>query len=160
IDDLIVSDEEDEPNIGSRPGSSDQMLPVGRGPIQSLEQDELPESVVEEERMSPGGKETGNAYEFDERTPLQIEPYANPKTFNGQSSPDLPPRSPLRKTINSSPLPSPAASTRLQRNLPASPLRNIPPISYHQDVLEDIMERDTQLGPPIHSPHRKTPSTD
>ena len=157
IDDLVLTDEEEESNFGSRPSSSGE-IDTYRKQF-SLEKDN---SYVSEDGpgMSPGEKERGSAQEYPEEKSHQEEERTGlTNVTEVQQSPMAPPRSPLRKSISCSPLPSPVSASPLisQRNLPPSPLRKSLQVSIQQS---NDPSPKASLGSPIRSPHRKTPSTD
>jgi len=175
IDDLVVSDEE-ESNYESRPSSSASAagtISAEKVVPQEQEVDETYVSEMEENRMSPGGKERGSAQEYPEeqRFPEQQYPEQQyeedeeekditeaPLTLSDlQPSPAPPPKSPLRKSITISPMPSPinipTKPQHTQRSHPPSPLRKPLQVSV----------RDENIPPPIPSPtrsHRKTLSSE
>ena len=180
IEDLVVSDEEEEQSLGtgSRPGSSEGMDGTGVSGV-PLERHEMEENAFEEAfereeaRLSPGGKERGSAQEYLQEIQQPQEPQERKVVVQTPASPVAPPKSPLRKSISCSPLPSPLnspAGTRSQvssptksiHGLPPSPLRKPLQTSTRQTFVQPMSTSTTKPAPlsPVRSPHRKTPSTD
>jgi hypothetical protein len=156
IDDLVLTDEEEPSNFGSRPSSSGEFESEGN---QLSEQKDNSYESEDGSRMSSGEKERGSAQEYPEEKSHQPEEETGPtNVFEVQQSPIAPPKSPLRKSVSCSPLPSPisASPAKSQRSFPPSPLRQ--PLQVSTQQINAPLK--ASLGSPIRSPHRKTPSTD
>ena len=149
IDDLVLTDEE-ESQGESRPSSSGE---------NDSNHHHTYEEVDERPRMSPGEKERGSAQEYPEEKSEIVQPRTATPTIDTQASPIPPPKSPMRKSISCSPLPSPStvSPSKSLPSLPSSPLRKPLQVSLQQ---VNVPTPKSSLGSPIRSPHRKTPSTD
>ena len=180
IDDLVVDEEEEEVQSNfSRPSSSRS----GSAGVEKVSM--IEEESQEQERESPMVKQTERVQEYHENegAPQRYLPHhfvedddTEEDIFNNldleedqsqifqppaaeipKSPMAIPPKSPLRKSINVSPLPSNHSSpAKPQRTIAPSPLRKAMKVSI-QD--ENIPPPEITISP-VRSSHRKTPSPD
>ena len=158
IDDLVVSDEEEESNMGSRPSSSGSRESPSEkvSEIVSEHIEETSESLGESKYSgSPGEKMRGSAESYLHE-PKEVKEPEHP-TDTIEAPIPLPPKSPLRNSVRSSPsisLPSPEKSIR---SMPPSPLRNPLQPLLHQPT---VPTPKSSVLSPTRPAHRKTPSID
>jgi hypothetical protein len=181
IDDLVVDEaEEDEVQSNfSRPTSS-RSGSSGAGKVSMIEEEEEDGSHDHQDlKVQEGGNgeeyhDNSLSYQYpphpyvegadsenetfnDREARKEAEKISQPNVEMSKPAVPIPPKSPLRKSVSVSPLPSLSSSPAKSRaSIPPSPLRK-----SVKALLQDENIPPPQINvSPVRSPHRKTPSTE